>query len=93
MSVKLYLTNIKADSDLKTIPVVILTTSAVEADTLEHCELHTNCPVGRIRSCIIRRNVCAFVNGAGFSTEVLTTSQGMTLKLSGDRPLVRCSMD
>lgn len=37
------LTEIKADSNLRTIPVVILTTSAAEQDILTTYNLHANC--------------------------------------------------
>lgn len=37
------LTEIKADENLKTIPVVILTTSSDEADILKSYQLHANC--------------------------------------------------
>lgn len=36
---------IKADPDLKTIPVVVLTTSRAEADVLRAYDLHANCYV------------------------------------------------
>ena len=39
------LAEIKADEDLKTIPVVILTTSSAEADISESYLLHANCYV------------------------------------------------
>jgi CheY-like chemotaxis protein len=37
------LAEIKADDSLKTIPVVVLTTSSVEADILRSYQLHANC--------------------------------------------------
>ena len=37
------LAEIKADPDLKTIPVVVLTTSRAEQDILRSYELHANC--------------------------------------------------
>jgi two-component system, chemotaxis family, response regulator Rcp1 len=37
------LAEIKADDDLKTIPVVVLTTSSAEADIVRTYELHANC--------------------------------------------------
>jgi CheY-like chemotaxis protein len=37
------LQEIKADPDLKTIPVVVLTTSGAEADIVKSYELHANC--------------------------------------------------
>ncbi|HEY3115166.1 MAG TPA: response regulator [Chloroflexota bacterium] len=39
------LAEMKADSNLKTIPVVILTTSRAEADILKTYQLHANCYV------------------------------------------------
>jgi CheY-like chemotaxis protein len=36
------LADVKADDDLKTIPVVVLTTSAAESDVLRSYELHAN---------------------------------------------------
>lgn len=37
------LANIKADADLRRIPVVVLTTSSSEADVLSAYDLHANC--------------------------------------------------
>jgi CheY-like chemotaxis protein len=39
------LADIKADTDLKTIPVVILTTSKADEDILRSYDLHANCYV------------------------------------------------
>ena len=39
------LAEIKADADLKTIPVVVLTTSSAEEDILKSYNLHANCYV------------------------------------------------
>jgi CheY-like chemotaxis protein len=43
MSGQEVLSHIKADADLKSIPVLILTTSTAEADVLRSYELHANC--------------------------------------------------
>ena len=41
------LAEIKADKDLRRIPVIILTTSNAEQDILKSCDLHVNCYINK----------------------------------------------
>ncbi len=58
------LEEIKADAKLKTIPVVVLTTSAAEEDILRSYQLHANCyitkPVGLDGFLKVVRNIDSF---------------------------------
>ncbi len=58
------LKELKKDDKLKTIPVVVLTTSTAEADVLQSYELHANCyvpkPVGFEQFIEVVRNIEGF---------------------------------
>ncbi len=55
------LAELKADADLRSIPVVVLTTSAAEEDILQSYQLHANCyvtkPVGFDRFLAVVRGI------------------------------------